>query len=159
MHDIALMEGEAFGFFEFVIAALIVCAVLLLGFLGYCASRPADNPLRQVAGILMMRLAVTFGVGMVDVPLTLTTGPAGGVLDLASLAGLAGYWVHGFWQAARAFMPAKPAAPITPTIVYMQPGQGHDFTVLPPARGQHPSHGSHPNGYPTYQAPPPYAAE
>ena len=122
MHDLAVMEAEGFAFLEFLIVTAIVCAVLLVVFLAYCASRPAHNPLRQVAGILAMRIGITAGVGMVDLPVTVIAPPLGGMMDVASFVGLAAYWLVGFYQAGRAFMPPKrPAPPAPPTIVYTQP--------------------------------------
>jgi hypothetical protein len=153
MHEFAVMEAEGIGFLEFLIVAAILCTVLGLGFVGWAASRPADNPLRQVAGILIKRIGITAGVGMVDLPLTLAAPPLGGVMDVVSFLGLTGYWIVGFWQAGRAFMPPKapaaPAAPQPPTIVYMQPPmQGQTLMPLPPSYDRQP-----------YQPAPPYPAE
>lgn len=157
MHDLAMMEAQGIGFLEFLAVAAIACPVLLLVFLAYAASRPADNPLRQVAGILAMRVGITAGLGMVDVPVTLVAPPLGGVMDMVSFFGLAVYWLIGFWQAGRAFMPPKspappalPAAPQPPTIIYVQPQQqGQDLIPLPPFYDRQ-----------SYApAPPPYPAE
>lgn len=145
--------NQGIGFLEFIIGSGIVCVVLLLVFLGYAASRPADNPLRQVAGLLAQRVGITAAVGMVDIPATIVAPPAGGLMDIVSFIGLAVYWLYGFWQAGRAFLPPKPpaspAGPQPPTIVYMQPPmQGQAVMPVPPSYDRQPYHPA-----------PPYPAE
>jgi hypothetical protein len=126
--------NEAFGFAEFAIGTAVVLFAMVLAFLGYAASRPADNPLRVVAGLLVARLGMTLGIGIVDVPLALLE-PVGGIIDAGSILFLVGYWLTFFVKAARAFMPPRPgtmpAPPAPPTIIYMQPQQQPGQALMP----------------------------
>jgi hypothetical protein len=130
---------EAFGFAEFLAGAGLVLFAMVLAFLAYAASRSPDNPLRVVAGLLVARLGMTLGIGIVDVPLALVE-PLGGIIDVGSLLFLVGYWVTFFIKAARAFMPppappvlSAPFAQTQPQIIYVpQPPHDQSVTLLQP---------------------------
>jgi len=96
-----------------------IFAILLLGFIGffgflgfiaYASKQSYDNPLRIVLGAVATRIAVTLGVGIIDIPVTLVE-PIGSVVDLASFAFLAYYWFTGARQMLAAFDPPKSLPP------------------------------------------------
>ncbi len=80
--------------------------VAFLVFLFHASRQAHDNPLRIVMGSIASRIAVTLGIGLLDIPIA-TVEPVGGIVDVASLGFLAYYWFTGMRQAIAAFDPPK----------------------------------------------------
>jgi hypothetical protein len=85
-----------------------------LGFIAYASKQSYDNPLRVIMGSVASRIAVTLGIGLLDIPIT-AIEPIGGVIDVASLAWLGYYWFTGVRQMIAAFDPPK-SPPGWPTL-------------------------------------------
>jgi hypothetical protein len=87
------------GFVEFIIGAIVLLVALLLIVLVVVSRMPADNPLRQVLNLLIVRIGATAAAGALAIPIEPIPG-LDVLYDIGAPVFLIYYWYTFFKRVA-----------------------------------------------------------